>query len=67
MMNIRPTDGMILKSDGFGQVETPVARPEQLLDELDRSGLTGLKFAEVAGIKYQTFATWMRPAKMALL
>jgi hypothetical protein len=29
-----------------------------LLDEFERSGLPGLKFAELAGIKYQTFATW---------
>ena len=36
----------------------PKARREQLLDEFERSGLPGLKFAELAGIKYQTFATW---------
>ena len=29
-----------------------------MLDEFERSGLPGLKFAELAGIKYQTFATW---------
>jgi hypothetical protein len=29
-----------------------------LLDEFERSGLPGLKFAEVVGIEYQTFATW---------
>jgi hypothetical protein len=38
-------------------VKTPKARREQLLDEFERSGLPGLKFAELAGIKYQTFAT----------
>jgi hypothetical protein len=39
-------------------VKTTKARREQLLDEFERSGLPGLKFAELAGIKYQTFATW---------
>jgi hypothetical protein len=29
-----------------------------LLDEFERSGLSGPKFAQLAGIKYQTFAAW---------
>jgi hypothetical protein len=28
------------------------------LDEFERSGLSGVKFAALAGIKYQTFAAW---------
>jgi hypothetical protein len=39
-------------------VHTPKARQENLLDEFERSGLSGAKFAELAGIKYQTFAAW---------
>ncbi len=57
-MNTTPTDEVILKQDVLGRVKTPKARREQLLDEFERSGLPGLKFAELAGIKYQTFATW---------
>ena len=57
-MNTTPTDEVILKQDVLGRVKTPQARREQLLDEFERSGLPGLKFAELAGIKYQTFATW---------
>ena len=57
-MNTTPTDEVILKQDVLGRVRTPKARREQLLDEFERSGLPGLKFAELAGIKYQTFATW---------
>ena len=56
-MNMTPTVGVILKTDVLGRVKAPAARREQLLDEFERSGLTGLKFAELAGIKYQTFAT----------
>jgi len=57
-MNTTLTDEVVLKQDVLGRVKTPKARREQLLDEFERSGLPGLKFAELAGIKYQTFATW---------
>jgi hypothetical protein len=58
-MNTTPDDETtILKTDVLGRVKTPVARREQLLDEFERSGLTGQKFAAVVGINYQTFATW---------
>ena len=57
-MNTTPTDETILKTDGLGRVRTPEERREQLLDEFERSGLSGQKFAALAGIKYSTFATW---------
>ena len=50
----------ILKQDGRGRVRTSAARREQLLDEFARSGLSGPKFAELVGVKYQTFATWVQ-------
>ena len=31
-----------------------------MLDEFERSGLSGQKFAEFAGLRYQTFATWVQ-------
>ena len=33
---------------------------EQLVDEFEQSGLSGAEFATLAGIKYQTFITWVR-------
>jgi len=30
------------------------------MDEFERSGLSGKKFAALTGIKYQTFATWLQ-------
>lgn len=57
-MNTTLADELVLKQDVLGRVRTPKVRREQLLDEFERSGLPGLKFAELAGIKYQTFATW---------
>jgi hypothetical protein len=50
----------ILKSDGLGRVRTPVERREQLLGEFERSGLSGIKFAALVGIKYSTFAGWVK-------
>jgi hypothetical protein len=49
----------ILKTDTKGRVKTPPERREKLLNEFERSGLSGAKFAELAGIKYQTFAAWV--------
>src|ERR1700758_2999919 len=57
-MNTTPSDETILKIDVLGRVKTPAARREQLLDEFERSGLSGQQFAELVGVKYQTFATW---------
>jgi hypothetical protein len=65
-MNMTPTDEVVLKQDVLGLVKTPAARREQLLDEFERSGLPGLKFAELAGIKYQTFATWTQKRRRQL-
>lgn len=48
----------VLKTDAVGRMMTPPARRETLLDEFDQSGLSAVKFAQLAGIKYQTFATW---------
>jgi hypothetical protein len=56
-MNMTPADGRILKIDVLGRVKTPGERREQLLDEFEKSGLTGQKFAALVGIKYQTFST----------
>ena len=55
-----PAGEQVLKTDGLGRVRTPVERREQLLDEFERSGLSGLKFAALVGIKYPTFASWLK-------
>jgi hypothetical protein len=50
----------ILRRDGLGRVKTPRNRREALLDEFEKSGLQGAQFAQMAGIKYQTFASWVQ-------
>jgi len=58
MTDMQKSGGPILKTDTRGRVQTPKARRESLLDEFERSGLSGANFAALAGIKYQTFAGW---------
>jgi transposase len=64
-MDTIPGSEAIIKTDVLGRVKTPAARREQLLDEFERSGLSGCKFAELAGIKYSTFATWGQKRRRA--
>jgi hypothetical protein len=49
----------ILKQDGRGRVRMPAREREALLDEFEKSGASGAKFARLAGIKYATFAGWV--------
>jgi hypothetical protein len=56
MTDTQKSEGSIIKTDSQGRVQTPAARRESLRDEFERSGLSGTKFAALAGIKYQAFA-----------
>jgi hypothetical protein len=49
----------ILKTDKMGRVRTSLERREQLLDEFEKSKLSGQKFARLTGLKYSTFAVWV--------
>jgi len=55
----------LMTSNARGRVLVPKERREALLEEFERSGLSGVKFAQLAGIKYPTFANLgVRPAEM---
>jgi hypothetical protein len=58
MTDMIKADEVVLKTDKLGRVQTSAARREQLLDEFERSGLSGKKFAALVGIRYPTLATW---------
>lgn len=60
MTNTENTTELVLKTDTVGRVITPAARRQSLLDEFEKSGLSGTKFAALAGIKYTTFASWLQ-------
>jgi hypothetical protein len=48
--------GQILNRDAQGRVLVSRERRESLLAEYDRSGMSGVKFAQYVGIKYSTLA-----------
>ena len=50
----------VFKQDVLGRVRVPRQRREALLDEFEKSGSSGEKFARLAGIKYSTFANWVQ-------
>ena len=51
---------VLLKTDVLGRVKHSREQRERILDEYERSGVSGPKFAALAGVKYQTFATWLQ-------
>jgi hypothetical protein len=60
MTNTTGSEERVLKTDMLGRIKTPRERREKILDEFEGSGLSGRKFAELTGINYQTFATWVQ-------
>jgi hypothetical protein len=65
------TTEKIIKANTRGRLRTTAERREFLMDEFERSAMTGRKFAEWAGIRYSTFGNWwrarkkLRPAELA--
>lgn len=53
----------ILKRDKKGRVRSTAARRLEVLEQLERSGLSGPEFARVAGMPYQTLASWRQKHK----
>ena len=52
--------GQILSQDAQGRVLVSRERRASLLEEYDRSGMSGIKFAQYVGIKYSTLAYWLQ-------
>ncbi len=60
MTNTENTTEVVLKTDTIGRVMTPLERRRSLLEEFEKSGLSGTKFAALVGVKYSTFASWLQ-------
>jgi hypothetical protein len=58
-------EAKLLKTDTRGRVRVPVERREALLDEFERSGISAMAFAKIAGINYATFANWRQKRRKA--
>ena len=55
----------VLKLDVRGRAWTPRERRDAVLDEFERSGMSGAQFARLSGIKYQTLMTWIKKRRKA--
>jgi len=58
-----PTETSLIKTDTLGRMHRTPEQRERILDEYERSGLSGPKFAALCGVKYQTFACWLAHRK----
>lgn len=50
----------VLKTDSLGRVKVSDDYREAVLDEFERGGMSGQAFAQLHGIKYTTFASWIQ-------
>lgn len=48
----------LLKTDCLGRVRTPPDKREAYLDTFEQSGLSGVTFCKLHGLRYTTFASW---------
>lgn len=52
------SESIVLKTDTRGRVLVSRERREAILDEFERSGMSGAAFARHYGIRYTTFTYW---------
>lgn len=57
---------ILLPTDSRGRIKLPKERREALLEEFERSGMSGQEFAKWAGVKYPTFAYWRQQRRKKL-
>jgi hypothetical protein len=48
----------LLKSDRLGRARFTASQRNAFLDAYEKGALSGPQFAQVHGLKYQTFASW---------
>ncbi|HRT56876.1 MAG TPA: hypothetical protein P5038_09640 [Candidatus Paceibacterota bacterium] len=54
---------VLIKTDVLGRVHHTAEQRERILNEFERSGWSGPKFAFLVGVKYQTLAGWLQVCK----
>ena len=54
------TQDHILRKDTRGRVVVTAERRAGLLAQFDQSGISGIQFAKLAGVKYSTLAYWLQ-------
>ena len=58
--SITPVSQALLKTDVLGRLRITREHRQRLIEEFDRSGTSAARFAQLAGLKYSTFAAWVR-------
>lgn len=59
----QPEQPNFIRTDAVGRIRRSPEQRERILDEYERSGLSGPKFAALCGVAYQTFASWLARRK----
>ena len=59
-MTSTTTGQLVLKQDARGRVRYTKEHREKLLGEFDGSGMSGASFSRLSGIRYTTFAGWIK-------
>lgn len=57
-------DTRALSTDVRGRVLMPAERRRQILAAFEKSGMSGVAFAAHIGVKYPTFAGWLRRSRL---
>jgi transposase-like protein len=52
--------GTVIKTDRMGRMRFSRAQREKILGAFEQSGMSGVEFAALHGMKYQTLATWLQ-------
>ena len=60
--SITPVSQALLKTDVLGRLRITREHRQRLIEEFDRSGTSAARFAQLAGLKYSTFAAWVKAA-----
>ena len=63
-MTLMPAGTQPFKADAVGRVRTPAGKRAEILRAFDSSGASGVEFARMIGVKYPTFAGWIRRRRM---
>jgi DNA-binding transcriptional regulator YiaG len=58
-------EGVLVATDSKGRLRISREQRKAVLARFERSGMSGAKFAAVAGIKYSTFAGWLQRYRRA--
>ena len=61
----QPSEGEVLKTDVLGRVHVKRETRERILDDFERSGMSGRAYANLHGIHQQTFASWIQKRRRA--